>query len=66
MVQVLAKKMHLFLKMAKDSAAQVEIGITFHQQVTVNVKVSESDFVPLRDDTTMHHSLEERKLLEGT
>ncbi len=31
----------------------------------VNVKVSESDFVPLWDGTVMRYSLAERKLLEG-
>ncbi len=33
---------------------------------TVNVKVCESDFVPLWDGTIMRRSLAERKLLEGT
>ncbi len=32
---------------------------------TVNVKVSESDFVPLWDSTVMCRSLAERKLLGG-
>ncbi len=31
------------LKMAKDSAARIELGQSFHQQGTVNVKVCESD-----------------------
>ncbi len=52
--------------MAKDSAARIELGRSFHQEGTVNVKVCESDFVPLWDGTTMRPSLAERKLLEGT
>ncbi len=32
---------------------------------TVNLKVCESDFVPLWDGTVMRRSLAERKLLEG-
>ncbi len=52
--------------MAKDSAARVELGRSFHQVGTVNVKVCESDFVPLWDHgTIMHRSLAERKLLEA-
>ncbi len=35
-----------FLKMGKDSAAQIELGRLFHQMGTVNEKVSERDFVP--------------------
>ncbi len=31
--------------MAKDSAARIELGRTFHLEETINVKVSESDFV---------------------
>ncbi len=54
-----------FLKMGKDSAARIELGWSFHQMGTVNEKVCESDFVPLWDCTVMHHSLAERKLLEG-
>ncbi len=38
-----------FLKMAKDSAARIELGRSFHQEGTFNLKVSESDFVPLWD-----------------
>jgi len=30
--------------MGKDSAAQIELGKSFHQMGTVNEKVSESDF----------------------
>ncbi len=52
--------------MAKDSAAGIELGRSFHQVGTVNEKVCESDFVPLWDGTIMPHSLAERKLLEGT
>ncbi len=33
--------------MAKDSAARIELGRSFHQEGTFNEKVSESDFVPL-------------------
>ncbi len=36
--------------MAKDSAAQIELSRSFHQERTVHVKVSESDFVPLWDE----------------
>ncbi len=50
--------------MAKDSAAVIELGRSFHQEGTFNVKVSESDFVRLWDSTIMHCSLAERKLLE--
>ncbi len=52
--------------MAKDSAARIELGRSFHQVGTVNEKVRESDCVPLWDGTIMRHSLAERKLLEGT
>ncbi len=37
---------------------------SFHQEGTVNVKVSESDLVALWDGTVMRCSLAERKLLE--
>ncbi len=47
-----------FLKMENDSAAGI------HQMGTVNVKVCESDFVPLWDGTVMRRSLAEHKLLE--
>ncbi len=33
-----------FLKMAKDSAARIELGKSFHQEGTFNLKVHESDF----------------------
>ncbi len=49
-----------FLKMDLD------LGRSFYQEGTFNVKVSESDFVLLWDGTIMHRSLAERKLLEGT
>ncbi len=52
--------------MAKDPAALLELGRSFHQVGTVNEKVCESDFVPLWDGTIMRRSLAERKLLEGT
>ncbi len=52
--------------MAKDSAAGIELGRSFHQMGTVNEKVCESDFVPLWDSTIMRRSLAERMLLEGT
>ncbi len=52
--------------MAKDSAAQIELGRSFHQEGTFNLKVRESDFVPLWDGTIKRRSLAERKLLEGT
>ncbi len=48
--------------MAKDSAAQIELGRSFHQVGTVNEKVCESDFVPLWDGTILRRSLAERKL----
>ncbi len=51
--------------MAKDSAVRIEIGRSFHQLGTVQVKVRESDLVPLWDGTTRRRSLAERKLLEG-
>ncbi len=52
--------------MAKDSAARIDFGRSFHQVGTVNEKVCESDFVPLWDGTILRHSLAERKLLKGT
>ncbi len=39
-----------FLEMAKDSAARIELGKSFHQVGTVNGKVCGSDFVPLWDE----------------
>ncbi len=44
----------------------LRLGRSFHQERTSNLKVSESDFVPRWDDITMHCSLAEYKLLEGT
>ncbi len=38
---------------------------SLHQMGTVNVKVSESDFVSLWDGTVMRRSLAECKFLEG-
>ncbi len=35
--------------MAKDSAARIDFGRSFHQVGTVNEKVCGSDFVPLWD-----------------
>ncbi len=43
--------------MGKDSAARIELGRSFHQMGTVNEKVSESDFMPLWDETIMRRSL---------
>ncbi len=51
--------------MAKDSAAGIELGRSFHQVGTVNEKVCESDFVPLWDGTIMRRSRAEHKLLEA-
>ncbi len=50
--------------MAKAKAA----GLSWsgHQKGTFNLKVCESDFVPLWDGTIKRRSLAERKLLEGT
>ncbi len=36
--------------MSKDSAAGIELGRSFHQEGKFNVKVCESDFVPLWDE----------------
>ncbi len=36
--------------MAKDSAAQIVLGRSFHQEGTLNVNVRESDFAPLWDE----------------
>ncbi len=52
--------------MGKDSAARIELGRSFHQEGTVNEKVSESDVVPLWDRTIKRYSLAECKFLEGT
>ncbi len=51
--------------MAKDSAAGIELGRSFHQVGTINEKVCESDFVPLWDGTIKWRSLAERRLLEA-
>ncbi len=50
--------------MGKDSAARIELCRSFHQEGTFNVKVRESDFVPLWDGTLMCRSIAEHKLLE--
>ncbi len=39
-----------FLETDKDSAAGIELGRSFHQEGTVNVKVCGSDIVPLWDE----------------
>ncbi len=49
--------------MGKDSAGRIELGRSFHQMRTFNVKVCESDFLPFWDGTVMRRS--ERKLLEA-
>ncbi len=49
-------------EMCFQKAARIELGRSFHQEGTFNVKVSESDFVPLWDGTIMHHSLAEHNL----
>ncbi len=51
--------------MARDSAARIELGRLFHQEGTFNLKVCESDFVPLWDGAIKRRSFVERKLLEG-
>ncbi len=51
--------------MGKDSAARIELGRSFHQEETFNLKVCESDFVPLWNGTIKRHSLSECTLLEG-
>ncbi len=51
--------------MAKDSAARIELGRSFHQEGTFNLKVCESDIVPLLDGTIKRRSLAECKLLEA-
>ncbi len=52
--------------MAKDSAARIELGRSFHQEGTFNLKVRESDFVPLWDGTIKQYSPAEHTFLEGT
>jgi len=47
------------------SGARAESARSFHQLETVKIKLCESDFVPLWDDTTRHHSLAEHKRIEG-
>ncbi len=50
--------------MGKDSAAGIELGRSFHQEGRFDLKVSESDFLPLWDGTMMRHSLAECNLEE--
>ncbi len=52
--------------MARDLAALIELGRSFHQERTFHLKVCESDFVPLWDETIKQRSHVEHKLLEGT
>ncbi len=50
--QIKMEEMFFFsrlLKMSKDSAARIELDMSFHQVGTVNEKVSDNDFVPLWD-----------------
>ncbi len=47
--------------MGKDSAAGIELGRSFHQKGTFNLKVCESDVVPLWDGTIKRRSLAEHK-----
>ncbi len=42
-----------FLKVAKDSAARIELSRSFHQMGKVHEKISESDLMPLWDSTIM-------------
>ncbi len=49
-----------FLKMFKDSAAGIELGRSFHQEGTFNLKVCESDFETLWDGTIKQRSLAQR------
>ncbi len=43
--------------MAMDSAAQIELSRSHHEEGTFNKKISESDFVPLSDGIIKRHSL---------
>ncbi len=49
-----------------DKDSRIKVGRSFHQEGTFNLKVRESDFVPLWDRTIKQRSLAEHKLLEGT
>ncbi len=51
-----------WLKIDRDSVFRMGLGRSFHQPVTVNENILESDFVPLCDDTTRQADL---RLLEG-
>ncbi len=52
--------------MAQDSAAQIVLDRSFHQEGTVNEKVCESDLVLFLDGKVICRSLAECKLLDGT
>ncbi len=54
-----------FLKMGMDSAAGIKLDSSFHQEESFNLKLCESDFVPLWDGAIKQCSLAERKLREG-
>ncbi len=51
--------------MDRDPAVRMGVGRSFHQPGMVNENVLESDFEPLCDGTTRHHSLADLRLLEG-
>ncbi len=55
----------LLLEDGQGSAVRMGGGRSFHRPGTVNENVLESDFVPLCDGTTRHHSLADLRLLEG-
>ncbi len=48
-----------------DKDSRIKVGRSFHQEGTFNLKVRESDFVPLWDRTIKQRSLAEHKLLEA-
>ncbi len=52
--------------MTKDSTARIELGRSFLQVGTFNLKVCEIDFVALWDGTIKRRSFAELKLLGGT
>ena len=56
---------HLSLEIVRDLAFRIGVGRSFHQLGMVNENVLESDFEPLCDGTTRHHSLADLRLLEG-
>ncbi len=51
--------------MGMDSAAGIKLDSSFHQEESFNLKLCESDFVPLWDGAIKQCSLAERKLREG-